>query len=233
MSSSFRSAVRATFRLAVAAAIVAFALSATPGAATAQIERNSADRSQSESSAAPEARTADDEFSRQLNELKKTFADLSKKIDDSAQSMGRIGNAETARKEIEELRAHVGALLGAVADNGTVFELGNKALKRAEDKLKALDQETRYKPEDRQYLIERWRELKTGTEGAIRELERARKDFADLLRTLQTNEDFIDELLQVREHEKALEVIHKLTDGIKDASDKLKKLLTTLKSPGA
>ena len=214
-------------------AILAFALSAMPGAATAQIERNAVDRSQSESNAAPEARPADDEFSRQLSELKKTFADLSKKIDDSAQSMGRTGNAETARKEIEDLRAHVGALLGAVADNGTVFELGNKALKRAEDKLKALDQETRYKPEDRQYLIERWRELRTGTEGAIRELERARKDFADLLRTLQTNEDFIDELLQVREHEKALEVIHKLTDGIKDASDKLKKLLTTLKSPGA
>ncbi len=178
-------------------------------------------------------RTADDEFSRQLSELKKTFADLSKKIDDGAQSMGRLDNAEAARKEIEDLRAHVATLLGAVADNGTVFELGNKALKRADDKLKALEQETRYKPEDRQYLIERWRELKTGTEGAIRELERARKDFADLLRTLQTNEDFIDELLQVREHEKALEVIHKLTDGIKDASDKLKKLLTTLKSPGA
>ncbi len=195
--------------------------------------RAQADRNQVDSNAAPEARTADDEFSRQLNELKKTFADLSKKIDDGAQSMGRLDNAEAARKEIEELRGHVAALLGAVADNGTVFELGNKALKRAEDKLKALDQETRYKPEDRQYLIERWRELRTGTESAIRELERARKDFADLLRTLQTNEDFIDELLQIREHEKALEVIHKLTDGIKDASDKLKKLLSTLKAPGA
>ena len=199
--------------------------------AIAQVDRNPAERSQAGEVA--EQRTADDEFSRQLTELKKTFADLSKKIDDGAQSMGRLNDAESARKEIEELRAHVATLLGAVADNGTVFELGNKALKRADDKLKALEQETRYKPEDRQYLIERWRELKTGTEGAIRELERARKDFADLLRTLQTNEDFIDELLQVREHEKALEVIHKLTDGIKDASDKLKKLLTTLKSPGA
>ena len=45
-------------------------------------------------------------------------------------------------------------------------------------------------------------------------------------------EGFVGELLQVREHEKALEVIHKLTDGIKDAYDKLKKLLTTLKAPG-
>lgn len=195
---------------------------ASAGPALAQAERN----------AAPDARTADDEFSRQLSELKKTFTDLSKRIDDSAQTMGRSQNAEAARKEIEELRAHVGALLGAVADNGTVWNLGAKALRRAEDKLKALEQETRYKPEEKQFLIQRWRELKGATEGAIGELEKARKDFAELLRTLQTNEDFIDELLQVREHEKALEVIQRLTDGIRDASDKLKKLLTTIKPPG-
>lgn len=182
--------------------------------------------------AAREVAPPADEFSKQLNELKQTFTDLSKKIDEGTQSIDRLRDAQSARKEIEELRAHVAALLGAVADNGAVWELGNKALKRAEDKLKALDAETRYKPEDRQFLIERWRDLKLGTEGAIKELEGARKDFANLLRTLQTNEDFIDELLQVKEHERALEVIHKLTDGIRDASDKLKKMLSTLKTPG-
>jgi DNA repair exonuclease SbcCD ATPase subunit len=187
---------------------------------------------QSERSAATEQGAPDDEFSRQLDELGRTFAELSKKIEDSAASIGRLDNAEVARREIEQLRSHVGALLGAVADNGTVWNLGAKALKRAEDKLKSLEQETRFKPEDRLFLIERWRELKVATESAIAKLERARKDFADLLRTLQTNEDFISELLEVREHAKALEVIHKLTDGIRDASDKLKKLLTALKTPG-
>jgi DNA repair exonuclease SbcCD ATPase subunit len=181
----------------------------------------------------PDARTADDEFSRQLGELKGTFADLSKKFDESAQSIDRLNTAEGARKEIEELRANVGKLLDAVADNGTVWSLGVKALNRAEEKLRSLEQETRYKPEDRQFLIERWRELRTTTEGAIKELEGARKDFAELLRKLQTNEDFIDELVQIREHQRALEVIHTLTDGIRDASDKLKKLLGTIKSPGA
>src|SRR6266508_4428353 len=87
---------------------------ASTGPVLAQAERN----------AAPDVQMADDEFSRQLNELKKTFTDLSKRIDDSAQTMGRTQNAEAARKEIEELRAHVGALLGAVADNGTVWNLG-------------------------------------------------------------------------------------------------------------
>src|SRR6266851_2016291 len=188
---------------------------------------------QSAQSTPPDAATADDEFSRQLNELKKTFGDLAKKFDDSAKSIDRLNSAEAARQEIEELRAHVGTLLGAVADNGTVSSLGAKALARAEEKLKSLEQETRYKPEDKQFLIERWRELKVATESAIREIESARKDFAELLRKLQTSEDFIDELLQIREHQRALDVIHKLADGIRDASDKLKKLLGAIKTPGA
>jgi DNA repair exonuclease SbcCD ATPase subunit len=188
---------------------------------------------QSAPNAAAEQGAADDEFSRQLSELKRTFADLSKKFEDSAKTIDQLNSAEAARKEIEELREHVGKLLGAVADNGVVSSLGVKALNRAEEKLKSLEQETRYKPEDRQFLIERWRELKAATESAIRELEGARKDFADLLRRLQTSEDFIDELLQIREHQRALEVIHQLTDGIRDASEKLKKLLGTIKTPGA
>jgi DNA repair exonuclease SbcCD ATPase subunit len=211
------------FSALLAAALLLLMVAATPRLVLAEPERI----------APPDVATADDEFSRQLNELKKTFADLAKKFEDSAKSIDRLNSAEDARKEIEELRDHVSKLLGAVADNGTVASLGVKALARAEEKLKSLEQETRYKQEDKQFLIERWRELKTATESAIKELEGARKDFAELLRKLQTSEDFIDELLQIREHQRALDVIHQLTDGIRDASDKLKKLLGTIKTPGA
>lgn len=210
-------------RALLAAALLLALAAAGTGPVFAQAAQN----------AAPELRTADDEFSRQLGELKKTFGDLGKKFEESAQSIDRLESAEAARKEIEDLREHVSRLLAAVADNGTVWSLGVKALSHAEGKLKSLDQETRYKQEDKQFLIERWRELKGATESAIRELEGARKDFAELLRKLQTSEDFIDELLQIREHQRALEVIHSLTDGIRDASDKLKKLLGAIKTPGA
>jgi DNA repair exonuclease SbcCD ATPase subunit len=205
----------------VTAVLLAVTTMAAPAPALAQ------------SGAPSKALTADDEFSRQLDELKQTFTELSKKFEESAKSIDRLDSADAARKEIEELRDHVGRLLGALADNGAVWSLGAKALSRAEEKLKSLEQETRYRPEDRQFLIERWRELRTATEGAIRELEGARKEFAELLRKLQTSEDFIDELLQIQEHQRALAVIHQLTDGIRDASDKLKKLLGTLKAPGA
>ena len=180
----------------------------------------------------PGIATADDEFTRQLGELKKSFADIGKRIEDSAQSIDRMKNPEEGRKSIEELREHVGKLLGAVADNGEVSKLGTLALSRADEKLKSLMQEARFKPDEKQFLIDKWKELRTSTETAIKELDTARKDFSELLRTLQTNEDYIDELMQIREHEKALQVIHQLTDGIRDASVKLQKLLGAIKPPG-
>jgi chromosome segregation ATPase len=176
--------------------------------------------------------SADVQFSQQLDELKKSFGEVGRQIDESAKSIDTIKSPEQGRKSIEELRGQVAKLLDAVADNGEISRLGAKALALAEEKLKSLDRETRFKPEEKQYLVNRWRELRAATETAIRDLDGARKDFADLLRSLQTSEDYIDELLQIREHEKALQVIHQLSDGIRDASVKLKKLLGSIKPPG-
>src|SRR5437899_541294 len=86
----------------------------------------------------PDAITPVEEFSRQLDEFKKNIPELNKKIEDSAGSVDRWTDVERARKEIEELRAIVGAALGAVSDNGMVSQLGDKALGHARDKLKAL-----------------------------------------------------------------------------------------------
>jgi hypothetical protein len=99
------------------AALLLFGMTAAPWAVLAQ----------SEPAGTGELRTADEEFSKQLGELKKTFSDLSKKFEDSAQTIDRLNSAEAARQEIEELRDAVGQLLAAVADNGTVWSLGTKA----------------------------------------------------------------------------------------------------------
>ena len=174
-----------------------------------------------------------EDFSRELNELKKTFTELGKRIDDGAKSIDGLTDVQRARKEIEELRAAVGSLLGAVADNGEVAKLGSKALERAEEKIKSLDRDTRFKPEDRKFLVEQWRKIKEDTERASAELGIARQEFAGLLRTLQANEDFIDELVQIRQANKAIEVIRALTTQIRDASGKLKTLIGAIRSPGS
>jgi len=176
--------------------------------------------------------TADTEFSQQLGELKKSFTDVGRTIDESAKSIDAIQSPEQGRKSIEDLRNQVSTLLNAVADNGEISRLGAKALSLADEKLKSLDREARFKPEEKQYLVNRWRELRAATEAAIKDLDSARKDFSELLRSLQTSEDYIGELMQIREHEKALQVIHQLSEGIRDASVRLKKLLGTIQPPG-
>jgi len=183
--------------------------------------------------APPDAYTPVEEFSRQLDEFKRTIPELNKKMEESATAVDRWTDVDKARKEIEELRALVGAALGAVSDNGVVSQLGAKALNHAREKMRAIEQETRFKPDEKQFLLEQWRKLRDETENASNELGTARKEFSELLRTLQANEDFIDELIQIRQAAKALEVIRRLTQDIRDASDQLKRLIGGIKPPGA
>ena len=184
--------------------------------------------------AAPELRTADDEFSRQLSELKKTFADLGKKIEDSAAdhrspqqrrsgAQGNRGAAGSRRQAARRGRRQRHGL--EPRRQGLEPRRGQAQVARAGDALQA----GRQAVPDR--ALARAQEPRPRARSGSS--KSARKDFAELLRKLQTSEDFIDELLQIREHQRALDVIHKLTDGIRDASDKLKKLLGAIKTPGA
>jgi DNA repair exonuclease SbcCD ATPase subunit len=174
-----------------------------------------------------------EDFSRELDKLKKSFGELGKKMDESAKAIDEYTDVEKARKEIEDLRGAVSGLLDAVADNGNLAMLGDKALTRARNKLRELEQDTRFKPEERSFLIEQWRRLRDDTERANQELGSARTRFAELLRTLQTNEDFIEELVQIRQAQKVIDIIHQLTSDIRGASDQLQRLIGGIKPPGA
>jgi chromosome segregation ATPase len=174
-----------------------------------------------------------EDFSQQLEAFQKSVPDLNKSIQDSAGTIDTITDVEKARAEIDKLRETVSQLLGAVSDNGPVSQLGVKALDHVHAKLKQLAQDNRFKPEERQYLMDQWRALEEQTESASKELDDARAQFAGLLQTLQTNEDFIGELIEIKQAQKALEVIHKLTHDIRDASAQLNKLIGGIKPPGA
>jgi DNA repair exonuclease SbcCD ATPase subunit len=186
-----------------------------------------------EDAAAVGAASPVEEFSQQLEAFQKSVPDLNKTIQDSAGTIDSATDVGKARAEIDKLRETVSTLLGAVSDNGPVSKLGAKALDHVHAKLKALSQDNRFKPEERAFLTDQWRALETQTESATKELEDARAQFAVLLKTLQENEDFIGELVEIRQAQKAIEVIHKLTHDIRDASAQLNKLIGGIKPPGA
>jgi chromosome segregation ATPase len=179
-----------------------------------------------------DAITPVEEYARQVEQLKKSYPDLAKRIEESAKTIDEVTDVDRARKEIEELRTIVADMLGAVSDNGTVSQLGAKALGHARGKLRQLEVEARFSKEERGFLLDMWRKLIAETESATDDLDNARKEFAELLRTLQTREDFIDELMQVRRAAEAIRVIRQLTQEIRDASDKLKSLINGIKPPG-
>jgi DNA repair exonuclease SbcCD ATPase subunit len=174
-----------------------------------------------------------DEFSKQLEQFQKNVPELNKKIQDGAATIDGTSDVAEARADIEALRDEVSTLLGAVADNGPVSRLGAKALEHIHAKLKQLSQDQRFKPQEQQYLIQQWQRLESQTEAADKDLDAARAQFVGLLQTLQQNEDFIGELLEIRQAERALEVIRGLTQNIRDASSQLNKLIGSIKPPGA
>ena len=178
-----------------------------------------------------DALTPVEEFSRQLDELKRSFVDLNKRIEESAKTIDRATDPQASRKEIAELRDLVGSLLGAVADNGDVAQLGAKALEHARAKQKSLAAETRYSAEQRAFLLKQWDRIARETEAATAELDNARGRFAKVLRTLQTNDDYVGELMEIRQGEEALKVVRDLAKQIHEASDMLNNFINTITPP--
>jgi chromosome segregation ATPase len=191
----------------------------------------SEDASSSASTSAPGSPV--EEFSQQLEDFQKAVPDLNKSIEDSVGAIDSATDVDKARAEIDSLRATVSALLNAISDNGPVSQLGVKALDHVHKKLTELSKNKRFKPEERQFLIDQWRRIQDQTERATKELDDARAQFAGLLQTLQENEDFVSELLEVRQAQKALEMIRNLTRDIRDVSTQLNKLIGGIKPPGA
>jgi len=225
-SSSDLPANRAPYLAAAAfAAVIAFC-GLAPGVALAE-----------DASSAPGGKIISgspvDEFSQQLEDFQKSVPKLTQRIQDGAGVIDSATDIDKARAEIDSLRQDVSTLLAAVADNGPIAQLGAKALNHIHDKLQALSQDGRFKPEERQYLLDQWQRLQAQTESATKELQDARGQFAGLLQTLQLNEDFIGELIEIRQAEKALDVIRGLTQDIRNASSQLNKLIGGIKPPGA
>jgi DNA repair exonuclease SbcCD ATPase subunit len=180
---------------------------------------------------AADAATPVEEFSRQLDELKKSFVELNKRIEESAKTIDQETDPQASRREIADLRDLVSSLLGAVADNGAVAQLGAKALEHARAKQRSLASDTRFTAEQRAFLLSQWDRIARETEAATAELDTARSRFAKVLRTLQTNDDYVGELMEIRQGEEALKVVRDLAKQIHEASDMLNNFINTITPP--
>lgn len=174
-----------------------------------------------------------DDFKKQSEDVKKNLQSVLAKIDQSAKEIETLSNPESAKKQIEDLQAVIANALGAVADNGTAAQLGEKALKYARDKQRQLESETKFTPDERDMLVREWKRIGDETEQATTDLTKERGDFARLLRMVQTRGDFITELQAINNAQRMLEVIRQLAGDIKNASEAMKSYVHTVVPSGS
>ena len=187
-----------------------FLLHAEAGAAAAQATSETA---------------AIDDFAREYKALREGLADLPKKIEDANRLVETNADPATAQKQLDALRAVVSQVLGLVADNGTVAKLGQTAVGAARRKLNEHRQGGPFTQEQREYLVREWQRVTKETEGAVADLDAARKEVADLLRLIQTNEDFLKELQALHQAHQTIEVVKNLTASLRDISHRLRDLV--------
>lgn len=174
--------------------------------------------------ATPET-AAIDEFGRAFKSLKDSLADLPRKIEDAQRQVETNSDPATAQKQLDALRAVVSQVLGLVADNGIVARLGQAALAAARNKLAEQRHNTQFTQAQKDYLVREWERVTRETETAVADLDAARKEVAELLRVVQTNEDFLKELQALHQAHQTIEVIKNLTVSLRDISHRLRDLI--------
>ena len=171
------------------------------------------------------------EFKSQFNEVRKNLEAANGKIQNSATAIEKLSSPQAARKQVEELQALVSEALGLVSDNGDFAQLGTKALSYSRGKLTQMKKETRFDEKDRKALEQRWERISADTEKAVADLSTAGREFAQLLRVIQTKGDYAKEVLEAENAEAMVKVIQNLANDIRNGSEVLKAFIRTLTPP--
>ena len=183
--------------------------------------------------AADDAKTPLTEFKSQFNEVRKNLETANGKIQNGAKAIEKLSDPQSARKQVEELQALVSEALGLVSDNGDFASLGAKALTYSRAKLEQMRKETRFDDKDRKALEQRWEKITADTEKAVADLNQAGREFAQLLRVIQTRGDYAKEILEAENAEAMVKVIQNLANDIRNGSEVLKSFIRTLTPPDA
>ncbi|MDR3494638.1 MAG: hypothetical protein P4L82_08545 [Ancalomicrobiaceae bacterium] len=184
-----------------------------------------------EADKAPQVANPVDDFNRAVVEAKKSLGDLSAKIEESSKQIEGLTSTEAARAQVAELQSLIADALGQVADNGKVMTLGQKVVDFARSKEAMFDRDTKFTPDERQYLLKEWRRIETEAKRATDDLGNARSEFTELLRQVQARSDYIEELQALNNAQQMLDVIKKLAGEVRAASGSMKSLIQSVTAP--
>ena len=99
-----------------------------------------------------------------------------------------------------------------MADNGKVAQLGQKALDFARGKQAQFEKDTKFAPEEREFLLNEWKRAADKMKKEVDLLAQSRSQLAEFSLRVQTRADYIGELQTLKDAEQVLAVIHQLAE---------------------
>ena len=180
---------------------------------------------------APQIPSPVDDFDKAYIEAKQALSDLNAKIEQRSAEIQKLTASDAAGEEIAQLQALIAETLGNVADNGKVAVLGRKALDFARGKQAQFEKDTKFAPEEREFLLSEWKGAADKMKKEVDLLAQSRSQLAESLLRVQTRADYIVELQTLKDAEQVLAVIHQLASEIQETSVKVRNLLQTAAPP--
>lgn len=177
--------------------------------------------------------TPAEDFTKKFEEFRTVLGDLRGKIDRSREEIDKLTTLGEARKEIGIMQGMIADALGTVSDNGEVAKLGQKALEFARSKQKQFENDSKFSPEERQFLLNEWKRVGGEIERAAANIATARGEFAQLLGKIQTRGDYIDELQALKNAQRVVDVIKMLDADLRAASGVVKSVLQSATPPSS
>jgi hypothetical protein len=179
----------------------------------------------------PQVPSPVDDFDKAYVEAKQALSDLNGKIEQRSAEIQKLTASDAAGEEVAQLQALIAETLGNVADNGKVAVLGRKALDFARGKQAQFEKDTKFAPEEREFLLSEWKGAADKMKKEVDLLAQSRSQLAESLLRVQTRADYIVELQTLKDAEQVLAVIHQLASEIQETSVKVRNLLQTAAPP--
>jgi hypothetical protein len=166
------------------------------------------------------------------------FADLNRNLTSLQEKLQKAKSLVTVSKDStvpesqrNAFRVTVAALLTAFADGGEVAQLGQQALDFVHQRTAAAQQENNLPAAQKDAIVTRWRRIAAQTEGAVATLEATRKDLSEKLRLLESKQDFVDQMVALRQARRVLDAVGDLADQRQAVSERVKDLLAGKSTP--
>ncbi len=187
-------------------------------------------RADNETPSNAQANTDRDRLKAEASELKQKLADFNKAVEADLKSLEASTDPATARKRVEDLQSQISDALSATADNGKIGILAQKVLDTQRAWL-ADAKNHHFAPEREAFIEGNLKTILDETQKTVDGVHSIRKALTEQLKTLQGEQDYMEQLERINQSKEMLAVMQHLLQQLKETSDYLNVLMSGI--PGA